>query len=105
MPCQCDYYHLLTRLQSFNTLLTDINHHSPSAAIASTGPVRYTLAAALVACLEDIFAAIGLGWAFTLLAGFIVLAFGLLTCEHAWGLGWRQAAADGTLRRYGGDEP
>lgn len=79
-------------MQTFNTLLVDINHRAPSAANASTSLVRYALAAVVVAFLGDMFHSMGIGWAFTVVAGFIVLAVALLTLEYCQGLAWRQAA-------------
>jgi biotin transporter BioY len=55
--------------------------------------VRYAFAAVVVAFLEDMFQSMGIGWAFTLIAGFIVIAVGLLVFEYCRGLAWRQAAA------------
>lgn len=79
-------------MQTFNTLLVDINYRAPSAANASTSLVRYAFAAIVVAFLEDMFHSIGIGWTFTLVAGFIVVAVALLALEYCQGLAWRQVA-------------
>lgn len=80
-------------MQTFNTLLVDINHRAPSAANASTSLVRYAFSAIAVAFLEDMFQSMGIGWAFTLIAGFIVIAVALLALEYCRGLAWRQSMA------------
>lgn len=92
-PGSASWDKILTSPQTFNTLLVDINHRAPSAANASTSLVRYAFAAVVVAFLEDMFHSMGIGWAFTLVAGFIVVAVALLALEYCRGLSWRQAVA------------
>ncbi|KAK2598707.1 hypothetical protein N8I77_012099 [Diaporthe amygdali] len=84
---------LQVNFSTFNTLLVDINHRAPSAANASTSLVRYAFAAVIVAFLENMFRSMGIGWAFTLIAGFIVVAVGLLIVEYCQGFAWRRDAA------------
>ncbi|ROW08794.1 hypothetical protein VMCG_02976 [Cytospora schulzeri] len=82
---------------SFNTLLVDINHRSPSAANASTSVVRYAFSAIVVAFIEDMFHSLGIGWSFTLIAGFNVMGIGFLAVEYVLGMSWRREAASQKL--------
>ncbi|KAK8066477.1 hypothetical protein PG997_013224 [Apiospora hydei] len=51
----------------YNTLLVDKNHRTPAAAQASSNIVRCTLAAIVIAFMEDMFGAMGIGWTVTFL--------------------------------------
>ncbi|KAK7966607.1 uncharacterized protein PG986_000884 [Apiospora aurea] len=74
----------------YNTLLADKNHRTPAAAQASSNIVRCTLAAIVIAFMEDMFGAMGIGWTFTFLGGMCVLATGLLLLDYLVGTAWRQ---------------
>jgi hypothetical protein len=78
--------------QVCNTLLVDKNHRRPAAAQASSNVVRCALAALLIAFLQKLLDAIGTGWTFTLMAGFVAAAAALLAVDYAWGTAWRQRA-------------
>lgn len=55
--------------------------------------MRYAFSAIVVAFIEDMFESLGIGWSFTLIAGFIVIGLGFLTAEYVLGMTWRRAAA------------
>ncbi|KAI1322654.1 multidrug resistance protein [Xylariaceae sp. FL0255] len=74
---------------SFNTLLVDINHRSPSSANASTSIVRSAFAAIAVAYIEDLFNAVGIGFSFTLIGGLCIISLALLFIEYKKGFSWR----------------
>ncbi|KAK8136422.1 hypothetical protein PG984_004362 [Apiospora sp. TS-2023a] len=53
----------------YNTLLVDKNHRTPAAAQASSNIVRCTLASIVIAFMQDMLDALGIGWTFTFLGG------------------------------------
>ncbi|KAK8030918.1 hypothetical protein PG990_000652 [Apiospora arundinis] len=80
----------------YNTLLVDKNHRNPAAAQASSNIVRCTLAAIVVAFLEEMLKAMGIGWTFTFLGGMCVVATGLLLLDYHSGTSWRQESLKGS---------
>ncbi|KAK6856153.1 hypothetical protein PG995_008304 [Apiospora arundinis] len=80
----------------YNTLLVDKNHRNPAAAQASSNIVRCTLAAIVVAFLEEMLKAMGIGWTFIFLGGMCVVATGLLLLDYHSGTSWRQESLKGS---------
>jgi hypothetical protein len=76
----------------YNTLLVDKNHRSPATAQASSNIVRCALAAVVVAFLQRTFAAIGIGWTFTLMSGLCLVCVGLFAIDYHKGTAWRQSS-------------
>ncbi|TLD28420.1 hypothetical protein PspLS_03372 [Pyricularia sp. CBS 133598] len=66
----------------YNTLLVDKNHRTPAAAQASSNIVRCALAAIVVAFLQNILVALGVGWTFTLMGGWCVLIMALFLLDY-----------------------
>ncbi|KAI6365687.1 hypothetical protein MCOR25_005296 [Pyricularia grisea] len=76
----------------YNTLLVDKNHRTPAAAQASSNIVRCALAAIVVAFLQNIIVALGVGWTFTLMGGWCVLIMALFFLDYHKGMAWRTAS-------------
>ncbi|PGH13283.1 hypothetical protein AJ80_06393 [Polytolypa hystricis UAMH7299] len=76
------------------TLLTDLNPHQSSTAQASYNLVRCVGAGAGVAALDAIANAVGLGWCFTIYAGFCILAVPISWILQTRGVQWRNKASD-----------
>ena len=74
----------------YNTLLVDKNHRSPATAQASSNIIRCALAAVVVAFLQQTFAAMGIGWTFTLMSGLCLICLALFTVDYHKGTAWRQ---------------
>jgi hypothetical protein len=85
----------------YNTLLVDKNHRSPATAQASSNIIRCALAAVVVAFLQQTFAAMGIGWTFTLMSGLCLVCLGLFTIDYHKGTAWRQSSlrADNVSQR------
>ena len=83
-------------MQAFNTLLVDINPRSPAAANASTSIIRCTVSAILIAFLDNIFDAVGTGFAFMIIGSFCIAVLVLFVIEYHKGMGWRQNSLDNT---------
>ncbi|KAH0563494.1 hypothetical protein GP486_001938 [Trichoglossum hirsutum] len=73
-----------------HALLIDLHPKSPSAAQASSNIIRYELAAACLAVLQAAIDGIGVGWCFTVLAGFCALCYPLTLIERRRGMTWRK---------------
>jgi hypothetical protein len=81
----------LTAWQTTNTLRVDINPKAPAAAQASSNFVRCTLAAIVVAFLQDMINRMGIGWTFTFLGLLCSLSGVLFAVERQKGMEWRLA--------------
>ncbi|KAI9888889.1 MAG: hypothetical protein M1814_006178 [Vezdaea aestivalis] len=75
----------------YNTLLVDKNHRCPATAQASSNIVRCALAAVVVAFLQRMFEALGIGWTFTLMSGLCLACVGLFLIDYHKGMTWRQS--------------
>jgi hypothetical protein len=85
----------LTFYKVNNTLLVDINRHSPAAAQASSNIVRCTLSAIMVAFLQDLFDHVGVGWAFTFLGLMCSVSAALYCLLYLFGMKWRTQSTCG----------
>ncbi|KAI0552201.1 major facilitator superfamily transporter [Xylaria curta] len=74
-----------------NTLLVDINQDLPATAQASSNIVRCILFSILVAVLEKLINATGLGFTFTILSAFCLVAGGFYQIKKTNGMNWRLA--------------
>lgn len=74
----------------YNTLLVDKNNRTPAAAQASSNIVRCGLAAIVVAFLQNLIDAIGIGWTFTFMGALCVMVMGLFFVDYRQGMIWRQ---------------
>jgi len=81
---------LIADFQIYNTLLVDKNHRTPAAAQASSNIVRCSFAAIIVAFLQRLLDAWGVGWTFTFLAGLCIIVMGLFLIDYHNGMRWRQ---------------
>lgn len=52
--------------------------------------VRCGLAAIVVAFLQNLIDAIGIGWTFTFMGGLCIMVMGLFFVDYRQGMGWRQ---------------
>ncbi|TLS23924.1 hypothetical protein PpBr36_08242 [Pyricularia pennisetigena] len=76
----------------YNTLLVDKNHRTPAAAQASSNIIRCALAAIVVAFLQNILVALGVGLTFMLMGGWCVLIMALFFLDYHKGMAWRTAS-------------
>ncbi|ODA79736.1 hypothetical protein RJ55_05330 [Drechmeria coniospora] len=74
-----------------NTILIDINQDAPATAQAAFNLVRCILAAAFIACLQEMIDGIGLGWTFTILGSCCSVSALLFFVESRYGWSWRLA--------------
>lgn len=83
-------------------LLADKNERNAAAAQAASNIMRGSLSAIMVSFLEQLIKKINIGWVFTLMGGFCLVACGLFAVDHHKGFIWRQQALEAkTSKREG----
>ena len=84
-------YCIIAGSQCMNVLIVDVYPGQPATATAANNVFRCLLGAAATAAIVPLTERVGHGWAYTILAGLLVVSLGGSAASWRWGMGWRRA--------------